>query len=102
MADPTAHTPALCFASHNIQGINSPVKRWKIFQYYHDQKIDVLFLQETHFPKSYTLSFIHSKFPTFYLENSDNKTKGVGLFFSRKSQFSLVSEFKDPEGRSYL
>ena len=102
MADTTAHTPTLRFASHNVQGINSPVKRRKIFQYYHDQKIYVLFLQDTHLPKSYTPSFIHPNYPTFYLANSDNKTKGVGLFFSRNLQFSLVSEFKDPEGRFIL
>lgn len=102
MADHTTSTQALRFASHNVQGINSPIKRWKVFQFYHDQKIDILLLQETHFPKTYTPSFIHAKCPTFYLANSDKKNKGVGIFFSRKTQFSLISEFKDPDDRFIL
>lgn len=102
MADHITSRPSLRIASHNVQGINSPIKRRKIFQSYHVHKIDILFLQETHFPKTYSPSFIHSKFPRFYLANSDNKTKGVGIFFSCNIQFSFLSEFKDPEGRFLL
>lgn len=86
MADLTTPRPSLCIASHNVQGINSPAKRRKILQYYHDQKIDILLLQEIHFPKSYSPSFSHPKFPRFYMANSDNKTKGVALFFSCNTQ----------------
>lgn len=54
MANLATHRPALCIASHNVKGLNSHVKRRKILQHYNNQKIDILLLQETHFPKSYT------------------------------------------------
>lgn len=62
-------------ASYNVQGLNSLIKCCKLFQTYHSQHLDVLFLQETHFPKQYNPSFTHHKYPQFYLSNAQEKTK---------------------------
>lgn len=102
MADEPPVPQPLKVVSHNVHGPNSPSKRQKVLQHLHSQKVDVALLQETHFPKSYRPTFIHSKFPTFYLSNTDDKTKGVGIIFSHKSKFSLKLEHKDPEGRYIL
>lgn len=100
MADTFTPNPSLRIASHNVQGMNLPVKRQKFSQYYHTQKIDILFLQETHLPHSYSPSYIY---PKFRLPNAETKTKGVTIFiFSSSCNFSLTSEFKDPEGRFLL
>lgn len=88
--------------SHDVEGLNSPAKWHKVFQYLHSQKIDVVLLQEMHFPKRYCPSFIYSKFPSFSLANAEDKTKGVGIFISHRCKFSLKSELRDPEGRYIL
>lgn len=99
--DPPVMIP-LKLVSHNAQGLNSPAKRRKVFQYLYAQKLDVVLLQETHFSKCFNTSFIHSKFPSFSLANVDDKTKGVGIFFSKRCKFTLESELKDPESRYIL
>lgn len=102
MANPTSPIPPLCIVSHNVQRINFPVKHRKISQYYNSQKIDIIYLQVTHFPHKYSPSFIHPKVPTFYLANAGVKTKWVAIFLSHNCKFSLISEFKDPDGRFLL
>lgn len=88
MAETSTPNPSLRIASHNIQGMNSPVKRRKIFQYYHTHKIDILFLQKAHLPCSY--------FPYIFTPNSTPLTR------KPKCNFSLISELKDPKGRFLL
>lgn len=102
MAEVDKPPPRLRIASHNTQGLNSQVKRRNIFQYYHNQKIDVILLQETHFPRSYNAKFIHPKYPTFFLATAEDKTKRVAILFSHNSKFTLQTEFKDQDGRFIL
>lgn len=77
------------------------INRKKVLQYFHNLGIDILFLQETHFPKTYRPTFLHARYPTFYLASAD-KTKGVAIIFSRNCNFSPVSSFPDPRGRFLL
>lgn len=102
MANITHAMPTLHVVSQNAQGLNSPTKRKKILQSLHTQNTDILLLQDTHFPKRYSLSFIHAKFPTFFLANADDKTKGVAILISQSCKFSLLTEYKDPEGQFVL
>lgn len=72
---PSTNTPRpLRISSHNVQGMNSPTKRHKLFNLYHSQHIDIILAQEMHFPSSYRPLFVHHKFPQFYLANAPNKT----------------------------
>lgn len=89
-------------ASHNTQGLNSPKKRIIAFENYHSLKIDIVLIQETHFPIRYGPKFLHSHYPSFYIANAANKTKGVAVLFSKHSKFSYISDHKDPEGRFIL
>lgn len=59
-------------------------------------------LQETHFPALYNPKFLDAYYPTFYLVNAANKTKGVAILFSKHSKFSPISEYRDLEGRFLL
>lgn len=59
MTDSMPLTWTLKTFSHNVQGLNSPVKRRKILQQLHTLKADVVLLQETHFPASYQPNFLH-------------------------------------------
>lgn len=85
MADPTKS--ALKIATHNVQGLNSPLKRRKVFDSYKSLKLDILMIQETHFSRRYSPKFLHPHFPRFYLANAENKTRGVAILISKFSNF---------------
>ena len=102
MAGSNNPSTPLRVVSHNTQGLNSPIKRRKALQAYKSLHVDVVFLQETHFPKRYAPSFLHAYFPVFYLSKAENKTKGVAFLFSEFCNFDLIKEYADPEGRFVL
>lgn len=56
-------------------------------------------LQETHFPNQYSPSFIHQKYPQFFLANPEDKTRGVAIIFSKCLNFPLIRVVRDPNGR---
>lgn len=102
MADPTPLQATFKIASHNTQGLNSPTKRHKAFQSYHSRGIDIILLQETHFPNSYTPTFLYHRYPNFYLANTDTKKRGVAILFSKQTSFTHSQTIKDKEGRYIL
>lgn len=59
-------------------------------------------LQETHFPSRFSPSFLHARFPSFYLANAEDKTRGVAILFSKDCQFKVSQTRCDPEGRYIL
>lgn len=93
---------SLRIASHNIQGMNSPLKRRKIFNLYKSLNLDAIMLQETHFLIRYSSTFLHAHFPQFYLAKAENKTKGVAIAFSKNCKLSWSLETKEPESRFFL
>lgn len=99
MASSTIETNTLKIISHNTQGLNSPIKRRKLFQLYKSMHTDVLFLQETHFPSSYQPSFLHHQFPQFFLASAKNKTKGVAICFTKHINIADLEVVLDPLGR---
>lgn len=88
--------------SHNVQGLNSALKRRKIFDSYKSLTLNVIMMQETHFLVRYSSKFLHGHFPKFYLTNAENKTKGLAIVFSKMCKFNWTSEFRDTEGRFIL
>ncbi|PIO40409.1 hypothetical protein AB205_0134110 [Aquarana catesbeiana] len=92
----------LQIASHNVQGLNSPIKRRKVLDYYKHLKLDIIMLQETHFPSRYSPKFLHPHFPQFFLASANNKTKGVAILISKNHKFVKIFEHADPEGRFLL
>lgn len=85
MADNTHNQTSLKIAFHNTQGLNSPIKRRKAFHNYHSRGLDIILLQETHFPKSYDPTFLHCDYPTFFLANADDKKRGVAILISKRT-----------------
>lgn len=79
----SATRPPIKFITHNVQGLNSPVKHYKSLQ------ADVLFLQKTHFTPNYNPSFLHHNYPHFYLANGPGKTGGLAICFSKRVSLSL-------------
>lgn len=102
MANPRTKTPTLKIISHNVQGLNSPIKRRKFFQLYQSMHTDALFLQETHFPTSYQPTFLHQYCPQFFLASANNKTKGVAICFAKHVNISESEAVLDPQGHFIL
>lgn len=75
MADTSPKQTALKIASHNTQGLISLIKRRKALHNYHSRDLDIVLIQETHFPKSFNPTFHHQNYPTFFLANSDDKKR---------------------------
>lgn len=90
------------FATHNVKGLNSPLKRRMSFQHYKSLHVDVLLLQERHFTLNYNPNFLHHYYLHFYLENGPGKTGAVAICFSKRVSFSLEKKICDPEGRYLL
>lgn len=102
MADPILKGVDLKVASHNAQGLNSPRKRRLAFDHYKSLRLDIVLLQETHFPIRYSPRFLHSYYPSFFLANAPNKTKGVAILISKNSKFAHILDFRDLGGRFIL
>lgn len=95
----TMLTPPLHVVSHNMKGLNTPMKRQKVFNSYHSQKMYIVLLQETHLPKRYSPSFLHAHYTLFFLANVEDKMRGVAILFSKNCKFTSQQELRDPEGR---
>ena len=90
---------AVNFLSWNVKGLNSPVKRNKVFSHIHQLKADIMFLQETHLKatdhqrlhRNWIGQQFHSKF--------HSKARGVAILIRNTVQFSPSSILEDPYGR---
>lgn len=71
-------------------------------QSYHARSLDIVLLQETRFPTSYTPPFLHCNFPTFYLANADSKKRGVAILLAKLILFVHTHTVKDTDGRYIL
>lgn len=99
MADPHTTSILLKIASHNTQGLNSPIKWRKVFNSYRSPRLDIVLLQETHFPVRYNPLFLHTHYLTFHLANVEEKTREVAVLFSKNRNFTWQLDLRDPEGR---
>lgn len=100
MADLSQDT--LRVATHNVQGLNSPVKRRTFFNFYKSSKLDIVLIQDTNFPAKYCPKFLHSHYSNFYLASAENKSKGVAIAFAKTCNFSWIADIKEPNSRFLL
>lgn len=84
----------LNIATHNAQGLNSPLKRRKLFDSYSSLKLDIIMVQETHFPDRYSPTYLHHQYLLFYLAKAEGKSKGVAILFSKTCNFSWQVNYK--------
>lgn len=84
---------------HNVQGLNTPIKRTKAFQHYYKMGIDILLLQETHFSKTSAPKYLHARYSTFFLSNGLDKKWGVAICIAKHIPFSPTNIIRDKEGR---
>uniref|UniRef100_A0A3B3I5T5 Reverse transcriptase domain-containing protein n=1 Tax=Oryzias latipes TaxID=8090 RepID=A0A3B3I5T5_ORYLA len=86
--------------SVNVNGLGNPVKRSRVLTKLKKEKAQVIFMQETHLPKSE-----HEKFSKFGYENcffssyKNSRRRGVLTLISNSVNFEKVQQESDKDGR---
>lgn len=89
--------------SLNINGLNNTKKRDKALTKFKKEKMQVIFLQETHLTREE-----HAKFRRMGYRNSFSSShgkthkRGVVILISNTLKFELISEKNDKEGRHVI
>lgn len=65
--------------SWNVRGINTPIKRGKIYAHLRALKADIIFLQETHIKKTAAKVLCPSWASQVYQSNFSTKSRGVAI-----------------------
>lgn len=86
----------------NVQGLNSPQKRTKVFRFFRSRKIDIACLQETHFSPSSTPRYFDARYSQVYHAVAPEKKRGVMVAFHNCVPFKCVQSIADPQGRYLL
>lgn len=87
-------------ASLNVNGLSNPVKTSKVLAKMKKDKIQIIFLQETHMSKNE-----HEKLKKFGYSNSffssceNSRKRGVVTLISNSLNFELIMEKGDTQGR---
>lgn len=85
----------------NVQGMNSPQKRVKVFKYLKQQKVNIACLQETHFSTSCP-KYFDALYPQVFLANGPTKQRGILIAIHKSVPFSCSREIADPNDRYFL
>lgn len=89
-------------ASWNVKGLNSPLKRQKVWKYLLDHGFEVVALQETHLKREEELRLRHKKYALIYRSSAITKHRGVALMFPNSLKFQPEDIKSDKEGRVVL
>ena len=85
--------------SWNVKGLNSPVKRCRVFNHIKTLKADIIFLQETHLKNEDHKRLKNKCISQIYHSKFNSRARGVAILINNKIQFT-VSEIKlDVNGR---
>uniref|UniRef100_A0A803TZ67 Reverse transcriptase domain-containing protein n=1 Tax=Anolis carolinensis TaxID=28377 RepID=A0A803TZ67_ANOCA len=83
--------------SNNVNGLNCPQKRNKIFSQLKKQKYDVIALQESHISQRFVALLSQKALGKEYYSAAPDKKKGVVIYVKNNIPSELA--FKDTEGR---
>lgn len=87
----------------NVNGLQNPVKKGKLFAKMKKEGHHIIFWQETHLTKK---GHEKRKYPgfknIFYSSNTKGPNRGVAILISNKISFQFSSQIADKEGRYIL
>ena len=91
------------FISVNTRGLNCIEKRTKFYDWFRDIKIDIIFLQETHFIEKNELKY-NSRWFGKSVHNFSNSahSRGVSILFRKDLDFEIINVHKSDDGRKLL
>lgn len=87
------------FASWNVRGINSPIKRSKILNHLKKLNADICLLQETHLLESEHKKLQTSQFSHIFSSSYSSKKRGVAILIRRNLSVTINKTIADTEGR---
>ena len=93
---------ALKIISHNVNGINNPIKRKKLLQLFKKEAGDIIFLQETHLVKSEHEKLKKLTKAQVYYSSYKSSKRGVAIIIMPQISFTLERMLTDKEGRYIL
>ena len=88
--------------SLNVRGLNRTIKRRKIFWWLHQQKPDVVFLQETYSSAQYLKSWETEWGGKMIGSHGTNHSRGVITLFKPKLDANIEQIIRDKSGRYIL
>ena len=84
--------------SVNVNGLNSPTKRSKIWSQLKNHKADIIFLQETHVKTVHSSLLRCKAIGQEYFASAKEKKRDVVIYIKNKD-IQVLEEIKDPEAR---
>lgn len=92
----------ITLASWNVRGLNSQVKRAKVFSYLRSISADIIFLQETHIKNGEQNRFKCNWISQVFQSTFTCRARGVSILFRNSVPFKHISTLTDPNGRYVL
>uniref|UniRef100_A0A8C5LZP1 Reverse transcriptase domain-containing protein n=1 Tax=Leptobrachium leishanense TaxID=445787 RepID=A0A8C5LZP1_9ANUR len=101
MAAASGFSPkSLRFLTYNVNGLNTPEKRRRLFRELRALRTSVAFLQETHFKSGVSPILRDPTFPVGYFsDHCQSKSRGVAILFARDVPMTLGEVLSDENGR---
>uniref|UniRef100_A0A3Q3A000 Reverse transcriptase domain-containing protein n=1 Tax=Kryptolebias marmoratus TaxID=37003 RepID=A0A3Q3A000_KRYMA len=96
---PSAPGDSLRFVSWNVKGLNSPIKRKKVFNHLKHLNPKIAFLQETHLKLSDQLRLRCGWVGQVHHSSFNSKARGVAILIHKSVPFSVTKVISDPNGR---
>lgn len=87
------------FLSWNVGGINSPVKRSRVFSHIKKLNGGIIFLQETHIRNAEHSRLLRPWIGQVFHSSFNFKTRGAAILIDKKLQFTPSGTISDPDGR---
>ena len=87
--------------SVNARGLNSIEKRTKLYDWLRYIKVDIVFLQETHYVEKNELKY-NSRWFGKSIHNFSAYSRGVTILFRKDLNFDIINIHKSADGRKFL
>uniref|UniRef100_A0A803TV12 Reverse transcriptase domain-containing protein n=1 Tax=Anolis carolinensis TaxID=28377 RepID=A0A803TV12_ANOCA len=85
-----------CF-SNNINGLNTPIKRKRLFNKLRKENYSIIALQETHIERTHSNLLNNNQLEKAFVSANVSKKRGVALYVD--DNLTVKEAFKDDEGR---
>lgn len=92
----------LKYVTFNVKGLNSPIKRKRVYTYLKKLKADIVFLQETHLTASEHKKLKREWVGQVFASSFNSKARGTAILISRHIPFCVNNTISDPSGRFVL
>lgn len=99
----TTHKVVTKIATYNINGVLNPIKRTKVLNKMNKERVEVVFLQETHLTQREHVKLKRKGYNQIFASSyKKGHRRGVAILVSGKISFEKLYEINDKEGRFIL